>query len=139
MNASANWWYLAAVLGCAGCGQPPEHDLADAHALPPHHPRTFHRAVAMLGGDDLAPTERLDVIRWLPELAADTTLGREPWERVVRLSAALAAADPRSPAADGPLASLRAINATLPPEDRHADLRPAGGESRHESQPGSAP
>jgi len=93
----------------------------------------------MLGGDDLAPTERLDVIRWLPELAADTTLGREPWERVVRLSAALAAADPRSPAADGPLASLRAINATLPPEDRHADLRPAGGESRHESQPGSAP
>jgi hypothetical protein len=140
MNASPVWrWCLAALLGSAGCGRPAQPELTDAHALPPHHPRTFHRAVASLDGDRLTPAERLDVIRWLPELAADTTLGRERWEQVTRLSAALAAADSRGPAADGPLAALREIDAGLPPEDRRDGGKAPGTEPTDGGTTGSEP
>jgi hypothetical protein len=140
MNASPVWrWWLAALLGSAGCGRHAQPDLADAHALPPHHPRTFHRAVAVLDSDGLTSAERLDVIRWLPELAADTTLSRERWEQVTRLSAALAAAAPHGPAADAPLAALRAIDAELP-DDEGGHSEPAtGGVSRDARTTGSMP
>lgn len=83
------------VLG-TGCAQPAADHEDEAHAVPAHHPRTFRRAVAEIGrrgaalttaGLDPASRERerlelLDIVRWLPELAADTELGRRDWERV---------------------------------------------------------
>jgi hypothetical protein len=86
---------LAAVMA-GGCAGPAGDHEEDAHALPEHHPRTFRRAVVdighrggvltsgMLEGPELELQRRqlLDVVRWLPELAADTELGRRDWERV---------------------------------------------------------
>lgn len=86
---------LAVVMtgGCAGTAGDHEED---AHALPEHHPRTFRRAVVdvghrggvltsgMLEGSqwELQRRQLLDIVHWLPELAADTELGRRDWERV---------------------------------------------------------
>jgi hypothetical protein len=136
---SVRRWWLAALLCGAGCGRHAQPELTGAHALPHHHPRTFHRAVDVLGGDTLTPAERRDVIRWLPELAADTSLGRERWEQVTRLSAALAAADSRGPAADGPLAALREIDTGLPPEDRRDDGKAPDTEPTDGGTTGSEP
>ena len=86
---------LAAVM-VGGCAGPAGDHEEDAHALPEHHPRTFRRAVVdishrggvltsgMLEGPQLELQRRqlLDIVRWLPELAADTELGRRDWERV---------------------------------------------------------
>jgi len=86
---------LAAVMA-GGCAGPAGDHEEDAHALPEHHPRTFRSAVVdighrggvltsgMLEGPELELQRRqlLDVVRWLPELAADTELGRRDWERV---------------------------------------------------------
>lgn len=86
---------LAAAMA-GGCAGPAGDHEEDAHALPEHHPRTFRRAVVdighrggvltsgMLEGPELELQRRqlLDVVRWLPELAADTELGRRDWERV---------------------------------------------------------
>ena len=82
--------------GTGGCAGPAGDHEEDAHALPEHHPRTFRRAVVdighrggvltsgMLEGQqwELQRRQLLDVVRWLPELAADTELGRRDWERV---------------------------------------------------------
>jgi hypothetical protein len=86
---------LAAVMA-GGCAGPAGDHEEDAHALPEHHPRTFRRAVVdighrggvltsgMLEGPqwELQRRQLLDIVRWLPELAADTELGRRDWERV---------------------------------------------------------
>lgn len=85
---------LAAVIS-GGCGgRAGEHE--DAHAVPEHHPRTFRQAVidmahrgtvltsGMLDGGsrEIQRSHLLDIVRWLPELAADTEMGRRDWERV---------------------------------------------------------
>jgi len=86
---------LVVVAGCAA--RTVEHDEG-SHALPPHHPVTFRRAVdeierrgnALLGGPD--PGSRAafaDIVGWLPTLAADTELGRADWERVAAAARAL--------------------------------------------------
>lgn len=86
---------LAAAMA-GGCAGPAGDHEEDAHALPEHHPRTFRRAVVdighrggvltsgMLEGSEweLQRRQLLDIVRWLPELAADTELGRRDWERV---------------------------------------------------------
>ena len=86
---------LAAVMA-GGCAGPAGDHEEDAHALPEHHPRTFRRAVVdiaervgvltsgTLEGPEweLRRRQLLDIVRWLPELAADTDLGRRDWERV---------------------------------------------------------
>lgn len=140
MNACpARWWWIGAWLLAVGCARQPHHDLTDAHALPAHHPRTFHRAVTALNGDTLTTAERLDVIRWLPELAADTTLDRERWEEVTHLAAALAATAAHSPAAEGPLAALQAIDAALPSEERRHDEPAPSGTSSDDGAAGTMP
>ena len=118
------------------------HD--EAHALPPHHPRTFLRAIDEIerrcetavrdaaAGDRPDPRARRefdDILRWLPALAADTELGRAAWERVRSIAATLAA-DLDAPAPPAGLADrcraavagLRAAAATLPrlPDDTTA-------------------
>jgi hypothetical protein len=94
-------WVLAVLTGCAGPA--PDHE-EEAHAVPAHHPRTFRRAVADIGrrgavltagglddeSRELQRRQLLDIVRWLPELAADTELGRLAWERVNGAASSLA-------------------------------------------------
>ena len=91
---------LLAVMCVSGCVTPnPDYVDADeekSHSLPDHHPQTFRRAVVDIGqrGDALTSgmlddaslkiqlRQLLDIVRWLPELAAETDLGRRDWERL---------------------------------------------------------
>ena len=87
---------ILGVMMAGGCAGPAGDHEEDAHTLPEHHPRTFRRAVVdighrggvltsgMLEGPqwELQRRQLLDIVRWLPELAADTELGRRDWERV---------------------------------------------------------
>jgi hypothetical protein len=89
-------WGVCAVAVATGCAGPAGDHAEEAHAVPAHHPRTFRRAVAEIGrrgatlsnsGLDAGIRDRerlelLDIVRWLPELAADTDLGRRDWELV---------------------------------------------------------
>ena len=132
-------WVLAVVTGCSGPA--PDHD-EEAHAVPAHHPRTFRRAVADIGrrgppltagtldveSRELQRRQLLDIVRWLPELAADTELGRRDWERVNEVSKTLAAslesfADPAvqghdsatlSAVVEEALKTLTEVDASLP-------------------------
>ncbi|MFM9194406.1 MAG: hypothetical protein ACKOWG_01435 [Planctomycetia bacterium] len=129
---------VAVVTGCAG---PAGDHAEEAHAVPAHHPRTFRRAVAEIGrrgaalsngGLDPASQERerlelLDIVRWLPELAADTELGRRDWERVRDAARDLADGVERSAGNGFPGADLTGIveqamrtlteaDAALPPD-----------------------
>ncbi len=115
-----------AVVMVGGCAGPTGGHDEDAHALPEHHPRTFRRAVVdiahrggvltsgMLQGPDweLERRQLLDIVRWLPELAADTELGRRDWEHVRdaadRLANALQSFKHAGQLADGPQKSLSA-------------------------------
>lgn len=134
-------WVLAVVTGCAGPA--PDHE-EEAHAVPAHHPRTFRRAVADIGrrgavltagglDDESREFQRrqlLDIVRWLPELAADTELGRRAWERVNGAAGSLAEgldaiADPGgqgggraalSAIMEEALKTLAEVDASLPPE-----------------------
>ena len=125
-------WYAAAMLlvvvtagGCAGSVADGEEE---AHTLPEHHPRTVRRAVIDIGQRGAALTSGmldasnresqrrhlLDIVRWLPELAADTELGRRDWERV-KDSAGDLARELESSAETDPRASGReaALSAAL--------------------------
>ena len=95
---------ILGVMMAGGCAGPAGDHEEDAHTLPEHHPRTFRRAVVdighrggvltsgMLEGPqwELQRQHALDIVRWLPELAADTELGRRDWERVNDASRTLA-------------------------------------------------
>ncbi len=95
---------ILGVMTAGGCAGPAGNHEEDAHTLPEHHPRTFRRAVVdighrggvltsgMLEGPqwELQRQHALDIVRWLPELAADTELGRRDWERVNDASRTLA-------------------------------------------------
>lgn len=142
-GAGPRWiiWVLAVVTGCAGPA--PDHE-EEAHAVPAHHPRSFRRAVADIGrrgpvltagglddeSRELQRRQLLDIVRWLPELAADTELGRRDWERVNKAAGSLAEgleaiADPGkqggSPAAlsaimEEALKTLTEVDGSLPPD-----------------------
>lgn len=89
---------LAACLfatGCAVAASEEDHHLE--HHLPEHKPATLLAAIPELerrspfaadrrpGGAD-GRTELLEIIGWLPELAAETDLPRGDWERVLQIS-----------------------------------------------------
>lgn len=87
-------YLLLAVLCIAGCHG--EHSEHAEHHTPDHKPSDFPAAVDRLlslhmeiqhGGDPAndelnAFTETHDIVRWLPELAADSDLEEQPWNRV---------------------------------------------------------
>lgn len=104
-----SWLTMLFVVAFAGCGgstadtadgKPArEGTVEDHHGIPPHKPTSFARAVRGLPrrlsvfetGPNVAPDptllqELVDIVRWLPELAADTGLPRADWERVQELS-----------------------------------------------------
>lgn len=78
------------------------HDHEHEHGIPDHKPVSFadavrrlvpqwkHLAAERLAGHqkhaDAELSIMLDVIRWLPELAADTDLRKADWDRVQQLS-----------------------------------------------------
>lgn len=87
---------LTGMGGCAPSAPDPGAG-ADAHARPAHHPGTIAGAVTALRARavrlgspadeaDRARRECADIVRWLPHLAADTTLGRTDWEEVAALA-----------------------------------------------------
>jgi hypothetical protein len=142
MSAVPAWLLILGVamaMSC-GCARPAaEHD-EEAHAVPAHHPRTFRRAVIDIGHRgtvltsgmlDARSRERerrqlLDIVRWLPELAADTELGRRDWELVNDAADSLAreldafTATGRdatlSTTLDTAMKTLWAVHASLPPD-----------------------
>lgn len=99
---------LAVVMGLAGTAgcafrimptKPRGENVEERHGIPPHKPATFAAAWEALSQRladaphpetaALAHAELLDIIRWLPELAAETDLPRTAWEEVQRLALAL--------------------------------------------------
>lgn len=102
--ATGRWlWLIAAALILAGCGRAAaDHDEHLEHHVPPHRPANFAAATAAIprrwhtleiigqAGDPAAQRQRLDelldIIRWLPELAGDSDLPEEPWDRVNALA-----------------------------------------------------
>lgn len=81
-----------------GCGDVAEdHHLE--HVIPKHKPRDLAASVVQLElrgavvlsaqGTADARRELLDIVRWLPELAADSDLRRPQWERVTLVSRSL--------------------------------------------------
>jgi hypothetical protein len=90
----------------AGCGPMdsggPSADVGsveDRHGIPPHKPTSFADAVTQLnqrhqqlleapnGEHTQEQFQQLsDIVRWLPELAAETDLPRADWEAVQRLT-----------------------------------------------------
>ena len=102
---------LVAVAGCgegSSLGDDHDHDHEHAgHVIPAHKPRTFPDAVRRLrelngqlarGTGPGKSTEvsghgtldiALDIANWLPEIAADSDMPKEPWDAVNDRSAAL--------------------------------------------------
>jgi len=135
--------YLASgllLLATAGClSSSPEENEKLEHHVPAHKPLTFAAAVTELqtrceeaNAQELASTpekftELLDVIRWLPELAGDSDLGRADWETVQRLSQRLEDLLPPNRQADGQLtkglAAAREIIEELKPFIPRANTR----------------
>ncbi len=135
---------LLAVVACSGCAGPVADGEEEAHTVPEHHPKTFQRAVIDIGQRGAVLTsgmldassresqrrQLLDIVRWLPELAADTELARRDWERVkdasvdlVRELESFAKADTK---AAGPEAALSAtLGATMKTLTEAAALLPA--------------
>ncbi|MGE0761256.1 MAG: hypothetical protein AB7F89_22040 [Pirellulaceae bacterium] len=85
-----------AYAGCHGA----DHEEAEHHTpahRPPDYPAAVKRLLALhreimdgtveRGATDLDVFQELyDVVRWIPELAADSDLPREPWERIRQTS-----------------------------------------------------
>ena len=80
------------IVAVCGCAEVPSEEHHLEHLIPAHKPMTFQDGVLELQvrGDayfhgDLTGTqhqELLDIITWLPELAADSDLSRGQWEQV---------------------------------------------------------
>lgn len=142
---------LAATLAGAGCQSKtsPGHEDEEAHAehhIPAHKPKDFPGAVKALralndafkagqiGGASpeangaATPAIAMDVARWLPEIAADSDLPVEPWNKVDAISTALTSSyevlagmrkgDPREAvdSADGQIRELEGILSSAKPE-----------------------
>lgn len=93
---------LVAFTGCqtkgTGPGTGDSASVEDHHGIPAHKPKTFAAAIETLSdrvrgwpesGDGIDREELTivtDIVRWLPELAADTDLKRADWEQVLAIS-----------------------------------------------------
>lgn len=91
---------VAAALTIAGSGCQPRSVAEPEHHVPEHRPADFHAAVVRLDqlhreivAGPMRPDAQLDVfselrdvVRWLPELAADSDLAERPWLVVAEVS-----------------------------------------------------
>lgn len=127
--------FIVVVTCAAGCmrGATPPAGSEHAHLRPAHHPGTLAasvpairaRALRLTATDATSARQELaDILRWLPQLAADTELDRAAWNDVAALAARGSArlgdtaAVPAAVAADLAATAdrLAAIVATLPAE-----------------------
>lgn len=87
------WQFGLLLFAFSGCGHHEEdQDHHLGHLIPAHKPESFAVAVtelksrgpAVFSGQatDDARRELLDILDWLPELAADSDLKRKQWEQV---------------------------------------------------------
>lgn len=95
------WWLLAAtaMLTTSGCFPADDQEEHLEHSIPAHMPLSYASAVEQLKArgkrhfdghlepDEL--TKLLDIIGWLPEIAADSDLRRQPWEQIQKISVRL--------------------------------------------------
>ncbi|CAK9029102.1 UPF0718 protein YcgR [Durusdinium trenchii] len=105
---------LVVVTGCSDIEEPEHLE----HIIPAHKPSSFtstveqlaHRGPLVLEGNASpeARQELVDIVGWLPELAADSDLRRPEWERVQSMAQSLAGL-------------LREDNAQASPESRLAE------------------
>lgn len=86
------WQVSLVMLAFCGCGHHEEdEDHHLEHLIPAHKPESFAETVtelksrgpAVFAGEatDDAQQELLDIVDWLPELAADSDLKRKQWEQ----------------------------------------------------------
>jgi hypothetical protein len=98
---------MAILASLAGCGAAGDHHSEDDHLehhVPAHRPHDLAEAVTQisqrwprleaspgLAGEEraIALAELADIVRWLPELAADSDMEEGPWNRVHAISAQL--------------------------------------------------
>lgn len=94
-----------ATVESPGTAEHEEQDHEHEHGIPTYKPKTFAAAVRQLSPRwkhislelnaghvehaDADLEELLEMIRWLPELAADTDLKKADWDRVQQLSTKL--------------------------------------------------
>jgi hypothetical protein len=91
---------LPLIAGCGSGGAHPESE----HHVPAHKPADFPAAVRRLqelhaeilagarhrAADEInAYDEMADIVKWLPELAADSDVPKEPWDQICSLAARL--------------------------------------------------
>lgn len=95
------WALVALALGNAGCGRslPARAVEEPTHERPAHHPGSLVAALPAIraraahltatpADAATATAELRDILRWIPQLAADTTLGRSAWEEVTGIATA---------------------------------------------------
>ena len=99
--AARRWFFLAFAGWCAlaltGCLASPDPGAEAEHHRPAHKPAEYPAAVArlrelheeILSGAVPRPSDQIevhqelsDVVRWLPELAADSDLGKDAWDKI---------------------------------------------------------
>lgn len=83
---------LLSLLCCSGCAIEEDGDTHLEHLNPAHKPTSYADGVEQLSNrgkryfsNDLSNdevNELLDIVNWLPELAADSNLKRPQWEQV---------------------------------------------------------
>lgn len=154
------WWLVAICIAVpfvsVGCTAGAQHGQEVSHALPAHHPRTFHRApdaiaercaiistpAATDGDRDRAHSELLDILRWLPDLAADTPLKRSDWDQVAAIATSLARAvenGAAAPSLEEGVAALRRIEAGLADRDRPDETTKPGPSAGNGATAGATP
>lgn len=93
----------ALCLGLAGCSSAGGEEDHAAHHIPEHRPRDLPSAATEIRSRwsavrSTSPSEQPtrwselgDILRWLPEIAGESDLGRPDWEEVERISTELEA------------------------------------------------
>lgn len=129
----------ASLCGCGASSAEPTEEVE--HTRPDHWPNTFIEAVTDIESrfdnlsagslSDVDATELRDLLKWLPDVAGDTSLDESNWTRAVDAGRALEAALASGGDTTGPIAALREIS-TLTADDqppyvpgRHVDSEKA--------------
>ncbi len=96
--AAALLLLLGLPVAISGCGAAHSDDGRLEHEHPAHKPESFQAAVSeierrstdsTLEGNAVARQELDDILNWIPELAADTSLGKAEWDEAVAAARAL--------------------------------------------------
>ncbi len=88
---------LLCLVGCGGASTAQHDDDEEHHHIPAHRPRDLAAAVVQLeerpaallkaidskdGNVETLFSELRDIVRWVPEIAADSDMKKQPWDEV---------------------------------------------------------